>query len=207
MSTARRYPLVFLILFALAALAAPCRAAESQPRATPEFLAALASSQPAERITKPVCGNLAQPCCQPGNTCGVSLTCLGGTCAGVVMGPCGQAGQGCCTTHPRCQSPLVCNANSICRQPCGAVGQSCCRDGSPPCGNGLTCSASGSCVVPPCGGNGQACCTSGSPCGTFLGCFSGTCHPCGDFGQVCCPGLAGDQCAPQYTCGLNNICH
>lgn len=204
MSTARRCPLVLPVLV-LAALAAGCTA-ENKPQTAPEAVVRPVGGTPIQPIIRPVCGGLAQACCQPGNTCsGPNLTCIGGTCGGVVTAPCGHAGEGCCSTNPRCQSPLVCNANSICRQACGGVGQSCCRDGSPPCGNGLTCSASGSCVVT-CGGNGQPCCTSGNPCGTFLGCFSGTCRPCGDIGQTCCPGLPGDQCAPQLVCNPSQIC-
>ena len=187
---------------------------------------------PGPVIIAPACGNLGQACCQPGSTCGVNLACVGGTCAGVVTGPCGaagenccqpgntcqsdlrcnaqgkcrrpcgMAGEACCDANPRCQSPLVCNANSICRQPCGGSGQSCCRDGSPPCGSGLSCSASGACIA--CGGNNQPCCANG--CGGGLGCFSGTCRPCGQFTQTCCPGVAGGQCDFNLFCAPNGTC-
>ena len=204
MSTARRCPLILLIVCTLALLAAGCTMGK-KPQTSAEAVARPVGT-PIQPIIRPICGNLAQACCQPGNTCnGPSLACLGGTCAGVVQGPCGHAGESCCNSNPRCQSPLVCNANSLCRQPCGSVGQSCCRDGSPPCGNGLTCSASGSCVVV-CGGNGQPCCTSGNPCGGGLGCFSGTCHPCGQFGQTCCPGFSADQCGFNLYCAPNQLC-
>jgi hypothetical protein len=233
-------PQILLILFLLAALAGfgcagSARTQSPKTDATPQTEAiarpVLINPTPTP-IILPACGNLAQACCQPGNTCGVNLICVGGTCAGAVPGPCGAAGQSCCQpgntcdsglrcnangicrrpcgmagetccdTNPRCQSPLVCNANGICRQPCGGAGQSCCRDGSPPCGNGLTCSAGGSCVA--CGGINQPCCANG--CGAGLGCFSGTCRACGQFTQPCCPGGVNGLCDFNLYCAPNGTC-
>jgi hypothetical protein len=132
-----------------------CQIGEAAPLAG-LFLAAAGPVQPSKRINpKILCGGAGQTCCV-GGTCNSGLACnANGFCRA-----CGDEGNICCTSHPKCASGLACT-NGRCAAP----------------------------TPPPCGGVNQACC-SGGTCNTLgLACnlTNNQCQPCGYYGTYCCP--------------------
>jgi hypothetical protein len=137
------------------------------------------------------------------------------------IGLCGNAGQTCCATKPKCATGLECNGNNICRTPCGGATERCCTNQV--CDPGLGCNANGICHA--CGASGDICCagnTCNSTSGQPLECLAGRCTPCGGPGEKCCGtlcetglicdtvhnqcdycgSLIGEPCCPGATCYL-----
>lgn len=133
-------------------------------------------------------------------------------------GPCGEAGEQCCSGSTCFAAGYACNGATGQCSLCGGAGQTCCdlnacdeggccvantcagqtsicqgTDGALCVNN--ACGACGGAGQPCCGTNGNVCTAPQTLCVGDAG--SGVCQQCGDLGELCC---AGSSCAAPAVC-------